>query len=474
MLMPEKSRSIHSGEVNKFGQEELSARGMDSRREILGQRKDGSTFPAEAGISKMVINGEHYFTTFFRDITERRELEKQLEKANERMSEELNFAQEIQMSMLPLIFPAFPTRAEFNIYAHLIPAREVGGDFYDFYFLDEDHLCFVIGDVSGKGAPGALLMAVSKTLIKSRAMDDSQPSSILTHVNNELSQNNDSAMFVTVFLGVLNINTGRLVYCNAGHNPPFILRSDGNLEKLDEFHGPVIGALPNLTYKESATTLKLNDIITLHTDGVTEAMNQEEQLYTDARYEKFLDSNGLNTPQKLIDQVIRDVKRFEDDAVQADDITMLALQYHGSSDVKETGRLEVKIKNQIEELARVEEQFENFCEEYQIPDTARQKVSIVLDELLNNVVTYAFRDEDEHLIDIQFVLTGNRLVITIHDDGVPFNPFELDPPDISLSLDERSVGGLGIFLVRSMMDEFLYSRHIGKNVVRLVKLTDKD
>jgi len=473
-LMPDKSRSLHPSEVAKFQQESVSARNMDTRREIMGQRKDGTTFPAEAGISKMVINGEYFYTTFFRDITTRKALERQLEIANERMSEELNFAKEIQMSMLPLIFPAFPTRVEFNIYAHLIPAREVGGDFYDFYFLDESHLCFVIGDVSGKGAPGALLMAVSKTLIKSRAMDDFQPSSILTHVNNELSQNNDSAMFVTVFLAVLEINTGRLVYCNAGHNPPYIHRSSGEIEKLDDFHGPVIGALPNLTYKESSLTLRPNDIITLHTDGVTESMNQDEIPYSDERYEKFLQTEGLNTPQKLIDQVIRDVKLYENGAEQADDITMVSLQYHGASDVQETGRLELKIKNQIAELARVEEQFEAFCTQYQIPDPARQKVSIVLDELLNNVVNYAFTDENEHLIDVNFVLTGNRLVITIHDDGVPFNPFELDPPDISLSLDERAIGGLGIFLVRQMMDEYLYTRHIGKNVVRLVKLTDRE
>jgi sigma-B regulation protein RsbU (phosphoserine phosphatase) len=401
-------------------------------------------------------------------------MERQLELANERMSEELNFAQEIQMSMLPLIFPAFPTRAEFNIYAHLIPAREVGGDFYDFYFLDEEHLCFVIGDVSGKGAPGALLMAVSKTLIKSRAMDDFQPSSILTHINNELSQNNDSSMFVTVFLGVLEINSGRLMYCNAGHNPPYILRSSGEFEKLDDFHGPVVGALPNLTYKESSLTLQPNDIITLHTDGVTEAMNQDEIPYSDERYEKFLQTDGLNTPQKLVDQVIRDVKLFENGAGQADDITMVSLQYHGSSEVQVTGHLELKVKNQIEELTRVEEQFEEFCNQNQIPDPTRQKVSIVLDELLNNVVNYAFRDEEEHFIEVNFVLTGNRLVITIYDDGVPFNPFELNPPNISLSLDERAIGGLGIFLVRQMMDEYLYTRHIGKNVVRLVKLVDNE
>jgi PAS domain S-box-containing protein len=444
--------------------------------ELINKHKDGSLYPEEMTITPVrdedgaVIN----FIAIKQDITERKEAEALIEKANERMSEELNFAKEIQLSLLPLIFPAFPTRSEFDIYAHLMAAREIGGDFYDFYFLGDDHLCFVIGDVSGKGAPGALLMAVSKTLIKSRAADDLQPSSILTHVNNELSVGNESAMFVTVFLAVLNIHTGKLVYCNAGHNPPYILRSDNTIDKMDDFHGPVIGALPNLTYKESSTTLRASDIIVFHTDGVTEAMNLEENLYSDQRYEDFLESEELNTPQKIVDLVIRDVKQFENGADQADDITMLALQYHGASDVKETGRLEIKIKNKLEGLAVVEEKFESFCEEHQIPDTARQKVSIVLDELLNNVINYAYKDQDEHIIELQFVLTGTRLVISIHDDGVPFNPFELDPPDISLSLDERAVGGLGIFFVRSMMDEYLYSRHIGKNVVRLVKLIDKE
>ncbi len=390
------------------------------------------------------------------------------------MSEELNFARDIQMGLLPLIFPAFPTRTEFNVFATLIPAREVGGDFYDFYFVDEHHLCFVVGDVSGKGAPGALLMAVSKTLIKSRAMDDFQPSSILTHVNTELSQNNESSMFVTVFLGIMDIRTGKIEYTNAGHNPPYIRRKDGSVEKLDAFHGPVIGALPNLHYKEDLTVLKRDDTIVVFTDGITESMNIDDELYSDARLEEFLAADNLNTPQKLTDQVVRDVKRHEGEAEQADDITILALKFTGQTDIEETGRLDVKIKNQISELAVVEERFETFCQEFKIPDMARQQVSMVLDEMLNNVVNYAYRDEDEHIIDVEFVLSGSRLVITLRDDGVPFNPFALDPPNIALSLDEREVGGLGIYLVRSAMDEYMYNRHIGRNVVTLVKLIEKE
>ncbi|HSG44221.1 MAG TPA: PAS domain S-box protein [Anaerolineales bacterium] len=470
MLMPEKSRDIHLGEIEKFSQEDMTARNMDNRREIMGQRKDGAIFPAEAGISKMLINDQQYFTTFFRDISERKEMERALEDANKRMTIELNFAREIQMGMVPLIFPAFPTRHEFSIFGKLIPAREVGGDFYDFYFLDEDHLCFVIGDVSGKGAAGALLMAVSKTLIKSRAMDDSQPSSILTHVNDELSRDNKTSMFVTIFLGVLNIHTGHIEYTNAGHNPPFIKRANGSIEKIDAFHGPVIGAMPNLTYKQDSGVLKKDDLIVLYTDGVTEAMNEKEELFTEEKYEKLIHNEDITTAQKLVDRTVVEVKRHEGEAEQADDITVLALQFSGVSDVEERGRLELKIKNQIDEMAVIEDKFEAFARKQGIPDEDRQKVSIVLDELMNNIISYAYQDEKEHIIEVQFVLTGNRLVTTIRDDGSPFNPFGLEPPEINLAIEERQIGGLGIHLVRSMMDEYMYHRQIGKNVVTLAKI----
>jgi PAS domain S-box-containing protein len=444
--------------------------------EIVNRKLDGTLFDSILGISIAPGSEQTWSKVFVSiiDITERKELERRLEIANERMSEELNFAGDIQMGLLPLIFPAFPTRTEFNIYASLIPAREVGGDFYDFYFIDENHLCFVVGDVSGKGAPGALLMAVSKTLIKSRAMDDFEPSGILTHVNNELSQNNESAMFVTVFLGILDIRTGKIEYTNAGHNPPYIRRKDSSVEKLDAFHGPVIGALPSLHYKEDAVVLEQGDMIVVYSDGITESMNIEDQLYSDDRLEQFLATDRINTPQKLADQVVRDVKTHEGDAEQSDDITILTLQFTGFKDVEETGRLNVKIKNQITELAVVEEKFEAFCLEHDIPDLARQQVSMILDELLNNVVNYAYRDEDEHIIEVEFVLSVNRLVIAVRDDGVPFNPFALDPPNIAQSLDESEIGGLGIYLVRNVMDEYMYNRHIGRNVVTLVKLIEKE
>ena len=406
------------------------------------------------------------------DISPLKELERQLERANERMSTELNFARDIQMSMLPLIFPAFPERKEVSVYATLEQAREVGGDFYDFYFIDDDHLCFVIGDVSGKGAPGALLMAVSKTLIKSRAADDLVPASILTHVNDELSQDNQSSMFVTVFLGVINIKTGVLEYTNAGHNPPYIKRRDGTVEKVGAFHGPVIGAMPGMPYKQDSTRLSKGDIILVYTDGVTETFNEEDQLFSEERLADMLLGDGLDSTEQIIKTTLSNVKQFQGEAEQADDVTVLAVQYHGLLEEVEYDQLNINIKNRLADVGVVEEQFYEFAQENGIPDTIRQKVSIVLDEMLNNIISYAYQDDEEHDIELDIDLSGNRLVTTITDDGIPFNPFGLGAPDVAAAVDEREVGGLGIHLVRSVMDEYLYQRQINKNVVTLVKFVE--
>jgi sigma-B regulation protein RsbU (phosphoserine phosphatase) len=380
--------------------------------------------------------------------------------------------------MLPQNFPAFPDRKEFEIFAESIPATEVGGDFFDFFFIDKDHLCFVIGDVSGKGVPGALFMAVTKTLIKSRAADGISTASILTIVNNELSKSNKTNMFATVFMCILNVQTGELVHTNAGHNPPYILKENKYLVRLNPLHGPVVGPMNGMSYQERKIILDKGDTLLLYTDGVTEAMNPNEDLFSEKNLVELLSSNMNLSPEGLTNKIIMSVKSFEDSAEQADDITVMALQYYGPADGKEPNQLELEIKNQMRELTRVEEQFEKFCKKNQIPDEPRQKVSIVLDELLNNIVIYAFpEDEEDHIIELKFVFTGNRLIVTIHDDGVPFNPFDKDPPDISLSLDERSVGGLGTFLVQSLMeeeDEYLYTRQNGKNVIQLIKVIDME
>ncbi len=410
------------------------------------------------------------FVAIKQDITERKRLEEIVIKAKERMEGELNVAKNIQMSMLPLIFPAFPQREEIDIYASLIPAREVGGDFYDFYFLDDNNICFVVGDVSGKGVPAALMMAVTKTLLKSRAGNDKSTASILTHVNNEIARDNTNYMFITVFIAILDTNTGELVYSNAGHNPSFIINKDRSaITKLTTLHGPVVGAMEEMTYTESRMNINKDDIILAYTDGITEAQNKNEELYSDPRFESLLEKGDYNSPETLTNLIIDSVKTFEDGAEQFDDITVLALQYNEDPHTVESQGISINIKNKLVEITSAIEQFESFGIEYNIPNAIIQKFNIAFDELLNNIISYGYNDEREHTIEVEIELRGERLIIILTDDGVPFNPFKKDPPDTMLSVEERGIGGLGIHIVKSLMDEYDYKRNVDKNIITLVK-----
>ncbi|MCZ6860269.1 MAG: SpoIIE family protein phosphatase [Alphaproteobacteria bacterium] len=388
---------------------------------------------------------------------------------NERMAAELNVAHDIQMSMVPLIFPAFPDHDEFTVFAVLEPAREVGGDFYDFFFIDEDRICVCIGDVSGKGVPAALFMAVAKTLIKSRARDDLSTASILTHVNDELSADNKENMFVTLFIGIANIRSGEVIYTNAGHNPPYVRRADGSLKRLDERHGPVIGAMEGMVYGEDSVKLAPADILFLYTDGVTEAMDGDDTLFSDERLEGVLEAVDGVTAENAVTKTVAAVKEFEGETEQTDDVTVLAFQYHGSSGTTGKAELQIVIENELSEIAKIIGAFEEFAGEHGIPMPITMKFNIVFDELLNNVISYAYRDEEEHEISIRIKLVADRLTVTIADDGVPFNPLSAKTPDTKSSLEDRDISGLGIHLVRELVDDVSYHRRIDKNVLTLAK-----
>jgi PAS domain S-box-containing protein len=275
------------------------------------------------------------YVTIVNDITDRKRAEEALQAAHgiikdqkERMESELNVGHEIQMSFVP-DFSSLPDRTEFSICATLEPAREVGGDFYDSYFLDEERFCFCIADVSGKGVPAALFMAMAKTLIKSRAADDRSTASILTHVNDELSVDNQGCMFVTVFAGILNIRSGELLYTNAGHNPPYIRRKDGTLQRLDQCHGPAIAAMEGMVYKEERDTLEPGDLLLLYTDGVTEAMDVDHHLFSEDRLKDLLTDKSIKGVQTAVDHTVAAVRAFEGEAERTDDVTVLALEFHG-------------------------------------------------------------------------------------------------------------------------------------------------
>jgi serine phosphatase RsbU (regulator of sigma subunit) len=251
--------------------------------------------------------------------------------ARERMQSELSIGREIQMSMLPLLFPAFPERKEFTLHADLHPAREVGGDWYDVFFIDEDRLCFCVGDVSGKGVPSALFMAVTKTLLKSRTMEVRSTAAAIAHVNEELSVANKNFMFATIFICVLNVKTGELLFTNAGHNPAFVKSTDGTTTRLDSKHGFVVGPLRESVYEEEKITLKRGDTLLLYTDGITEAMNPNSEMFSEQRLVSRLESTDLETTEDVVHSLVSTVKTFEAGSEQADDITVLAVQYLGSS-----------------------------------------------------------------------------------------------------------------------------------------------
>ena len=246
----------------------------------------------------------------------------------ERIGSELRIASEIQKSILPRTFPPFPDREDFEIYAETIPAREMGGDFYDFFLIDADHLGFVIADVSDKGMPAAIFMAVSRTLIKATALTGVAPGECLRHVNSLLCPDNDSAMFVTVFYGILDTKTGEVEYSNAGHNLPYLLRISGEIEVVRGTGGMALGVMENVTFETKRVVLRGSDALFLYTDGITEALDPEGHLFSDDRLRTFLrEVTGL-PPTNILRRAVAEVRAFSAGAPQSDDITALALYYH--------------------------------------------------------------------------------------------------------------------------------------------------
>ncbi|TVQ98028.1 MAG: HAMP domain-containing protein [Desulfovibrionales bacterium] len=259
-------------------------------------------------------------------------------KAKERIESELKIARNIQMNFLPKRFPPFPDRHEMDVFAVLDSAKDVGGDLYDFFLLDADHLFFSVGDVSDKGVPAALFMAVTKTLVKGIAEQESDPHNVLARVNNELCRDNDSGMFVTLFCAVLNLRTGMLRYSNAGHNRPILLSDKKPPRWLDLPPGLVLGGMEDVPFQTREIRLSPGDILLAYTDGVTEAMNPELELYSEGRLLAEVRARIGASPKALVDELLQSVRTFSNSAPQSDDITLLALLYQGASGKKTTHR----------------------------------------------------------------------------------------------------------------------------------------
>ncbi|RPH75390.1 MAG: hypothetical protein EHM80_16315, partial [Nitrospiraceae bacterium] len=394
-----------------------------------------------------------------------------VEAAKARMQEELNVGRDIQRSMLPRVFPPFPDRKELELYAVLEPALEIGGDLYDFFLIDDHRLCFVVGDVAGNGVPAALFMAMTKIMVKTRAMSDPSPASIVTHVNDALSADNDSCMFVTLYLGILNLRDGTLLATNAGHNPPLLKRQGGQFEWMTAQDGPMVGPMPGIAFKESTIQLGPGDELFLYTDGVTEADNRRRELFGNSRLKSVLTKSKAGSVVDRLSEVMNAVRGFAGEVPQADDITMLGLRYHGVPPPDVAVKVfHQTMVNQLMAIPDLQIAFEEYVAQWPGAKPLIPTLNMALDDLLNNVVQYAFpNDPTEHHIEVEGEVLDACVVLTIRDDGIPFNPLSVAPPDLSVLLHEREIGGLGIHLVRAMFDEVTYHRNVRRNVLTIKK-----
>lgn len=377
----------------------------------------------------------------------------------ERISAELDVATRIQADMLPSIFPAFPDRNDFDIYATMLPAKEVGGDFYDFFIVDDDHLALVVADVSGKGVPAALFMMISKILLKNAVLTGASPKQVLEMVNNQLYENNKEDMFVTVWLGILKLSTGELTHASAGHENPLWLH-EGEWSYVKERHGFVLAGMENMRYKEFQLTLSPGDAIFQYTDGVTEATNVQSELFGEKRLLATIGADVARTPSQLLFAVKADIDAFVAEAPQFDDITMLCFTYRGP---QKPSLLHIPAK--IEELEAVTAYVDEMLEEAGCSLKAKAMLDIAIDEVFSNICFYS----GSEYADIHCKLSNGAVELVFVDWGKAYDPTEKSDPDVMLSAEERKIGGLGIYIVKKNMDEVRYERKDEKNVLTLIK-----
>jgi len=390
--------------------------------------------------------------------------------AREKIESELSVAHDIQMGMLPR---NFPVRDDWELAASLDPAKAVGGDLYDFYFLDDNHLFIAIGDVAGKGVPASLFMVVAKTLFRSRITLHMPLNQIMYEINKEICKDNPNQMFITFIAGIVDLENATLTYCNAGHNPPFLIRSHGNIEKLSELHGIPLGIFEHAVFSSGTILLLPGDTLLLYTDGVTEAINSSGAFYTVERMLGVIRGNPDLCPAEMLVRLKESVRDFMKGTDQADDITLLALhsKLTPGKENKPSDMMRIRLANQLGELGKLVAMLEQVSEVWNIPAKVTMELNLVLEELFTNIVFYAFDDGHEHEIIFTFERTAPGTIhIQIEDDGKPFNLLEKETgvaPD--LPLEERKVGGLGIHFVKKLVNEISYERKGKKNVVLLIR-----
>ena len=392
-------------------------------------------------------------------------LKRYIAEAAARIDKELEYAKQIQLSALPTNFPA---GEDYSIYAQMIAAKEVGGDFYDFYKLNDTTVAFLAADVSGKGIPAAMFMMTAKTIIKDLAESGMAVNDIFTKANEKLCENNESGMFVTAWMGILDLTTGNVRFANAGHNPPLLKRADGSFEYLKTRAGFVLAGMEGVRYRVGELTLKPGDRLFLYTDGVPEATNVENKLYGEDRLLSFMNQNASMEATKLLPALKANIDDFVGEAPQFDDITMLMLDYKpkkgGERMTNKT--FSAKTESLPDVLGFVEETLEGF----ECPMKLQMAICVAIEEVFVNVAHYAYPESvGDMTLHIGFDEESRAITFRMTDQGVPFDPLKKPDPDITLSAEEREIGGLGIFIAKKTMDSLTYAYENGENILTMIK-----
>ena len=412
----------------------------------------------------------------------------------ERLSAELDVATQIQANMLPRIFPPYADHPEIELFASMVPAKEVGGDFYDFFMTDDDHFAVVVGDVSGKGVPAALFMVVATTLLKNVGLQEKNPARIFERVNDQLCEGNDAGLFVTCWMGILTISTGELVFANAGHTAPVIFHG-GKVEYLTVKPNLMLAGMPGMRYADHCTRLLPGDRIFVYTDGVTEATNSRNELYGEDRLILCMADKRDLSAKELLEAVRDDVNKFVGDAPQFDDITMLELSLKAVAPVQggagqatvtaqsatspaalpEGSRAVTKVFDATDENMGPVNDFVHSMLPLDCPAGILNKLDLAVEEIYINIAHYAYAPgrgtaEISCLLEPGQGGAAPRLTICFRDRGRPFNPLAREDPDITLPAEERDIGGLGILLTKKFMDSVTYEHTDGQNVLTMSKV----
>lgn len=389
----------------------------------------------------------------------------------ERIGAELDVAADIQKSMLPCIFPAFPEREEADIYAMMKPAKEVGGDFYDFFMVDEGHLAIVMADVSGKGVPAALFMVIGKTLIKDHTRPGRNLGEVFTEVNKLLCESNSEGLFITAFEGVLDLVTGEFRYVNAGHEMPFIQRAEESFEVYEISSGFVLAGLEDMRYEEGSLILQEGDKLFQYTDGVTEATNHKNELFGRERLKAALNRGRDKSICDILETVKERIDAFVGTAPQFDDITMLCMEFKARMpENNHKNGAQMTVAATVQNMERVADFVDGQLEAMGCAKEVRIPIAIAVDELFANIAFYAYRtDTGSVIIRVERQGTPLRAVVTFIDTGIPYNPLDRKEPDTGLTVEERGIGGLGIYIVKKSMDNVTYEYKDGQNILKIEK-----